>query len=148
MLEVQLKWIGSNKHLGNIIVFLRSTKYVRNGWTQARDLQQQVAKLIPTSPDVAGICVYDANHTALTLHPAYYRWGIVRGGPKEHPAKKKASATLNQAWEALFRHALDRQAVEQPSASMCPVVWHVTQYSNADAVSVENWLQKHGVFAQ
>ena len=146
-LAVQLKWVGSNKEIGNIKCRVCPTTKEDNGWHQARYLQLQVAALISAFTHLAGICVYDANRTELTLHPSYYRTVLVRGRVKEHPARKKALATLDQTWDALFQHLLDRQAAQETSATVCPVVWHVTQYSNADKDSVENAVLKYGIFA-
>ena len=145
-LAVQLKWVGSNKEIGNIKFRVCSTTE-DSGWHQARWLQLQVANRISAFSRLAGICVYDSNRTALTLHPSYYLQINVRGRVVQHPARKKALATLDQTWDTLFQHLLDRQAAQEKSAIVCPVVWHVTQYSNADKDSVENTVRKYGIFA-
>ena len=126
-LTVQLKWLGSNQDIGIITLYVRPTTQV-TGLLQARFLQLQVPTLAPalaSSPYF--ICIYDAKGTALTLHPRYYAYTCnVDGRFVEHPSRAEALATLDRKWDALFQHALDRQASKQTGASECLVVWRVT----------------------
>ena len=130
-IEATLKWIGSNKKLGNVTLQVNSRTQSFYIFPAMR-LQREVSKLIATAPFFGSVCIYNADHAALTLRPrfALQYTDFYQGTSGLQVETSNALAKQAQAWSALVEHARDA------GTGSLPVVLYVTQYSNKlDAVS-------------
>ena len=135
-IEVTLKWMGSNKELGNV------TLDVVNMWsnTQAMRLQCQVSKLIATAPSFGSVCIYNADHAELTLRPRfalqYSDFYCEASGLQVEMSN--ALQKQDDAWKTFFGHA------RGAGTGSSPVILYVTQYSNKfDAVCAALLQQRY-----